>query len=237
MKKITGRPSCWYGEKKYAEDKDVNLRLETGVSLIKNYCRKGVEILDIGGYTGELLNFLPQGIKFYLIDFDKEALKLARKKGIFTKELDLDNDEIKWDKKKFDIVIATEILEHLKDPERHLEGIKKILKPNGVVLISLPNECTLYHRLMVFLGKGIDLYAFKLYKHLHFPTIQQSEDLLKRHFRIIKKKYYFLARGKGSQMEKLGALTGRMPPSFWQWLVNLSPTLFARGTIFLCAKK
>ncbi len=77
---------------------------------------------------------------------------------------------------KFDVVICTEVLEHLVDPVKMVANIKGLMNDNGVVLISLPNENSIYHRIMSLSGKGIDMCAFELYKHLHMPTISQSRD-------------------------------------------------------------
>lgn len=40
---------------------------------------------------------------------------------------------------KFDLVLALDILEHLRNPDRVLENIVKILEPAGRIIVSLPN--------------------------------------------------------------------------------------------------
>ena len=85
------------------------------------------------------------------------------------------------------MIVSTECLEHIKNPSMHLEKIKSRLTNNGYMVVSLPNENTLYHRILSVLGFGVDTYAFKLFKHLHMPTIAQSEKFLSEFAKVKKK--------------------------------------------------
>lgn len=39
----------------------------------------------------------------------------------------------------FDLILALDVLEHLKDPERALGDLRKMLTPDGALIVSLPN--------------------------------------------------------------------------------------------------
>lgn len=216
-----------YGDM-YHQDKYVRERFKIYKSLLSKYMKMETKILDIGGYMGDLLMILPKGIDYTVVDIDKEALKIARRRGAKIIELDLEREQLPVNE-KFDVIVAAEILEHLKDPEKILIQAKKILKRKGVVLISLPNECTLYHRLKVLLGRGIDGTGFAPHYHLHFPTLDQNETFLARHFKIIKKEYWFHKDPGGN----LGRLFGFFPDSLLKIFMKFRPSLFARGGIYL----
>lgn len=215
--------------KNVLEDKYSKIRLQTAANLIKPYLKDSVKILDIGSYTSDLLKILPQGIDYYGVDNDAEALKIAKERGAKTCRIDIESQKIPFENKGFDIIIAAEILEHLKDPEKIMSQIKDLLKPDGVVLISLPNECTLMHRINVLFGRGIDGTAFAPHYHMHFPTISQDDELVGKYFRIIEKRYW-VHLGDGGAEKILSKITLK----FWYGLVNLFPALFARGIIYLC---
>lgn len=227
-------PQLWYGDM-YQEDKYADLRLQTYAKLLVPYLHEGSKVLDIGCYTARLLDFLPKDkqIEYWGIDFDEKALEIAKQKGANVKYIKFDTEPILLEQ-KFDILVAGEVLEHLINPAKILEQMQQLIKPEGIVLISLPNECTIYHRIMCLFGKGVDSLAFKLYKHLHLPTIKQSEEFVGKYFKIIKKAYFVNPGGKGSRWEILGKITSLFPSSFWRWLGNLLPGLFARGVIFTC---
>jgi 2-polyprenyl-3-methyl-5-hydroxy-6-metoxy-1,4-benzoquinol methylase len=222
-----GNKTLVYGDMFHC-DKYVRKRFGVYKDFLSPYLSKGVRILDVGGYTGDLLLILPQRVNYTVVDFDKEALKIARGRGARVVCLDIETESLPM-REKFDIVVATEIFEHLKDPEKLLIQIKKSLKKNGILLASLPNECTLYHRIKVLLGLGIDGTAFAPYYHLHFPTLSQSETFLSRYFKILKKKYWFHKDPGG----RLGRLFSLFPDFVIASLTNFSPNLFARGVIYL----
>ncbi len=55
----------------------------------------------------------------------------------------------------YDVVFATEVLEHLLDPLYLLREAARLLKPGGLLVITTPNQVTLSHRLRLLTGKSI----------------------------------------------------------------------------------
>lgn len=217
--------------KNILEDKYSKARLETALGLIKPYLKKATKILDIGVYTGDLFKILPVTTDYYGVDNDEKALKIAQERGVKVCKLDIENQPLSFKSKEFDVIIAMEVLEHMKDPERLIQQISNLLSDGGVVLLSLPNECTILHRFKVMFGRGIDGTAFAPHYHLHFPTLRQNDDFVRKYFKIIKKKYW-IHLGTGNAERVLSIFSY----GFWLALANLRPSLFARGVIYLCAK-
>ncbi len=228
------------------QDKYVLLRYDQNFSLIRKKLEsKECNILDVGGYCGDLFNYIKStgfdvsNVNYHILDYDDTALDIAKKRGITTYKIDFNYDEI--DKivgdKKFDVIVCTEVLEHLLDPARHISKFPKLLKDDGVCLISLPNENTIFHRLYSLFGLGIDQCAFELYKHLHFPTIKMSRAFVSKYFDISKEKYYMNFSGKGSRLGFFGVALKIVPDWAWKRLTSIAPTLLARGVILLGRNK
>ena len=53
----------------------------------------------------------------------------------------------------FDIVVACELLEHLINPKNFLLEANRVLSPNGCLVVSSPNICSLRYRLSFLFGK------------------------------------------------------------------------------------
>ena len=216
----------------YETDRYVKLRFGIYKSMLIPYVKQDKKILDIGCYMADILKVLPFAGNYYGIDSDEVALEIARQRGANIMKLNLENDQIPLDE-KFDVIISTELLEHLKDPEKLVIQLERLLDKNGVVLISLPNECTIYHRFKVMLGKGIDGTAFAPHYHLHFPTIKQNDEFIEKHFKILERRFWFhLGITPGTEK-----FLSKIPDKFWFLLINLFPSLFARGVIYLCKLK
>lgn len=215
----------------YENDKFVRQRFDMYRVLLNPFLKLRIKILDLGCYSGDFLRILPKPIEYFGIDSDEKALEIAKQRGAKVFRVDLENESIPLIE-KYDIIIATELLEHLSDPERILLQAKGLLKENGVILISLPNECTAYHRIKMLFGQGIDGTGFSPHYHLHFPTIRQNEEFIGKHFKIIEKRFWFHL-GVGGILEKILSI---IPGCIWTFLTNSFPSLFARGGIYLCQK-
>ena len=219
-------------------------RTMTGLLEPKFAEKKKVAILDIGGNTGDyfayLINngFTKSSLNYNLIDFDPVALKIAHKRGITTYQHDIAVGSINSIVKgKFDIIICTEVLEHLLDPKKLVTQFSGLLRPGGLVLISLPNENGLFHRIYVLIGLGIDQLAFEPHKHHHFPTISQSRIFLRTYFKILSERYFLMMSGENTRFGFLAGFLHLFPDRGWSFLMEKLPNLFARGTIFLCRPK
>src|SRR5262249_30095248 len=68
-----------------------------------------------------------------------------------------DLDRMKLDHKlrgdRFDVIVAADVLEHLKDPVSVLRALKNLLKSDGYVVASLPNVAHLSVRLALLSGR------------------------------------------------------------------------------------
>ncbi|MBU1136276.1 MAG: class I SAM-dependent methyltransferase [Nanoarchaeota archaeon] len=100
-----------------------------------------LDILEIGcgyGYLTYALNF--SGHKATGVDVSKNAIKSALKNfGDFYKNSDINSFKRK-NSKKFDLIIATELIEHLHNPTKFIGDCLKLLKKNGKIIITTPNK-------------------------------------------------------------------------------------------------
>jgi 2-polyprenyl-3-methyl-5-hydroxy-6-metoxy-1,4-benzoquinol methylase len=115
---------------------------------------KGKKVLDLGCYYGFLgEQFIKRGNEVWGVDIAREALKKAAARGLQTKYADVEK-EIPFGDGSFDVVAATEIIEHLKDTDRFLEEIHRVLKPDGSLVLTTSNFLSLGRRIFYLLGKN-----------------------------------------------------------------------------------
>ena len=112
----------------------------------------GRRVLDLGCRDGALSSAYAEGNEVIGVDADKEALAEAQKLGIETRWADLD-EPLPFEDASFDVVVAGELLEHLRDPVRLVGDVRRILRPGGTFVASVPNAFRLKNRLRFLLGR------------------------------------------------------------------------------------
>jgi SAM-dependent methyltransferase len=112
----------------------------------------GLRVLDLGCRDGALTSAYLGGNNVVGVDVDREALACAAARGVETAWVDLD-DPLPFEDESFDVVVAAEVLEHLRLPERVVAEARRVLRPGGLFVGSVPNCFRLKSRLRFLLGR------------------------------------------------------------------------------------
>jgi len=108
------------------------------VSLVLKYKNSG-NLLDIGCGTGDILSELSKYFSIEGIDISSSAIKIASKK-IDKKKLKKIDIESYFLNKKYDIIIAFDVFEHLNNPKKIIKKIYTHLTQNGILIFIVPNN-------------------------------------------------------------------------------------------------
>ena len=109
-------------------------------------------VLDLGCRYGALTRAYAAGNDVVGVDVDREALAEAAKLGIETRWADVD-EPLPFEDASFDVVVAGELLEHVRDPQRLAGEAARLLRPGGTFVGSVPNAFRLKNRLRFLLGR------------------------------------------------------------------------------------
>jgi SAM-dependent methyltransferase len=112
----------------------------------------GKDVLDLGCRYGALTQAYLEGNRVTGVDVDREALAEAAKLGIATHWADLD-ERFPFEAKGFDVVVAGELLEHVRDPAHIVAEAWRVLRPGGRLVGSVPNAYRLKNRLRFIAGR------------------------------------------------------------------------------------
>jgi len=111
-------------------------------------------ILDVGcgdGFaTGVAAAKLP-GHRFAGLDWSAPSLRLARGRGLAVLRAGLDA-RLPVRSASVDVVIMSEVIEHLVDTDSAIEEAHRVLKPGGSLLLSTPNLAAWYNRALLAAG-------------------------------------------------------------------------------------
>ncbi len=98
-------------------------------------------ILDVGageGFTLEKLRKASVGNTLEGIEYMDEAIELGKKTNPHVKIQKGDIYKLPYKANTFDVVLCTEVLEHLEEPEKALQELKRV--SSKYVVLSVPNE-------------------------------------------------------------------------------------------------
>lgn len=193
----------------------LNLRPKFMNSILKEMVPKGVEsVLDIGsGCRVSKAQYIESSFKKYIgLDINNADIN---------QDLNI-NQKIDLPNKSIDMIIISNIIEHLINPMPIVSECKRIAKK--YILIGLPNEYPLDKRIQILFGNWEDW--IYLYGHKHMFSIESTERFIHQNFGgYEKKKLCFQCRG------------GRFIPQLIKnFLVKILPGLFV-GEVFYLIKK
>jgi SAM-dependent methyltransferase len=176
-------------------------------AVFRDWVGGGNRVLDLGCRYGALTRAYVEGNEVVGMDVDREALAVAAKLGIDTVWGDV-TEPLPLPDGSFDVVVAGELLEHLPFPEKTVAEARRVLRPAGSLVGSVPNAYRLKNRLAFLLGRPPERDP----THLRMFSPRTLRDLL-----------------AGFEEPELRYVAGR--------LTRLQPRLFANVLVFRARKR
>ena len=114
--------------------------------------RRPLKCLEVGCFEGNLLFLLnnlfnsDRDIEFIGGDLSPKGIALAQRRSDFFKLSNrikfqvMDANKLPFDDNTFDVLICSEVLEHLENPEIAINEFYRVLKPGGLAIITTPNK-------------------------------------------------------------------------------------------------
>jgi len=221
---------------------------------------KEIKILDIGCGRGNIslplasLNYQVSGI-----DLNKESIEEVTNKNKFKNAQFIVQDAMQLPPgQKYDFIIASEVIEHIKEPEKLLKFVKSILKDNGLLIITIPNGKSLEERIRKFTTHNKFGNKFKKdiknkikeetiqtranSPHLHFFSLKKFKKIItnlgydiiacKNQASIFKEAYYLFLRF----IIKRGSGVFKLFDRVDNFLTDITPQSMADGWMFVVKK-
>ena len=165
-------------------------RLETLVRLLR--LREQEKLLDIGCGSGWLAaRCRAAGARVWAMDIAPAGVAAAQARfpeaGYFQVG---DGYHLPFAPESFDVLVLSEVVEHLEDVERTLEEVHRVLRPGGRVLLSVPYRETIVQHLCIHCNRFTPAHA-----HLHSFDEEKLGNCLK---------------GRGLQVQRVVLLTNKL---------------------------
>lgn len=163
---------------------------------------KGKEILDAGCGVGAFSEPLVSNNTVFGIDFSEKSLEYAKQRGLKVYCSDL--GKLPFEDAKFDLVLCIGVIQHIKDYDKIIKELGRVVKPSGILLIETLNKFSAQRKLLDLIGKSnknFDLMFGKkelgqllttlgfeeiefmsLYHPMNFVTYSEDEGVFNKYF-------------------------------------------------------
>jgi len=155
-------------------------RLKATIDLIPSTAKnEGLTLLDIGCGEGHFTDVIKKEFaKFEVhgLDYSVSAIDFAHKSFKDINFVTANAYYPPYQDEYFDIVVCNNLWEHVPDPLQMLRAMKRVLKPNGLLIISTPSRYRFSNLIKVSAGQEI---AFMSSYHVTEYTIGQVKEQLR----------------------------------------------------------
>ncbi|MCR5091057.1 MAG: methyltransferase domain-containing protein [Oscillospiraceae bacterium] len=125
---------------------DTNIDLDnpaTSNAKLLGWISQGSEVLEIGSASGSMTRAMSElrNCKVSVIEVDPDSFQMAHQSAAdgFCGDVEEKDWEEYYRGRTFDVILLSNVLEHLRNPLLLLRRSKKYLKTGGHILISIPN--------------------------------------------------------------------------------------------------
>lgn len=175
--------------------------------------------LDLGCGVGHVMKIFPSGSKKIGIDYSVKSLDIAKRYlGDGFDFIQGTAEQIPMPDESIDLITCFEVLEHLKDDEKALVEMSRVVKKGGYLILSVPNSYY-FHEYFDLIGhiRHYDRESIeRVLNKAGFKTIEPLEMYL-----MTNKVYYFIYVGMEGVNRVVNKLTGR-PKSIYQRRIPLT---------------
>lgn len=128
-------------------------QLNLGADFSKK--EQSIKLLDLGGGTGELINYLPKNLEITIADPSEAMLEKGRAKNFKqeVKHVPADGADLPFEDNTFDYLTISDALHHFDEVEPALKESARVLKNGAKIYILEFDPRTVFTKIIIFFEK------------------------------------------------------------------------------------
>ncbi len=209
---------------------------------------RGRTLLDIGCGLGYFTDFFQnKGATCTGIDLDERCLRYCTQSmGGTYLSWDITSYPYPFPDNHFDFIICSEVLEHVRDNGKVLAEIRRLLRPNGILIASTPCSEGVFGSFIKNIGhRSVDSHSLEYHWHKGF-TREELSTLLAKHGIVAVDAQYtmvfvveivmgltklFVGHNQGKDIDSQADALNMTRKPFWEVYRKLFPILAILGNI------
>ncbi len=153
-------------------------------AVIREYLRlrRPARVLELGCADGRLAkDLMESGHSVVGIESDARAAAQAASRGVAVLCADPETCDLQELNQQFDVLVAADVLEHMREPETVLARAARLLAADGEVILAVPNVANAVVRLLLLLGRfPYGRRGILDRTHLQFFTLRSALELVRQ---------------------------------------------------------
>ena len=154
--------------------------------------KQAVKLLDLGGGTGELINYLPRNLEITVADPSEAMLAKGRNKNFEqqVKHILADGADLPFANNSFDYLIISDALHHFRQVKTALVEAERVMKPVAKIFILEFDPRTILTKIIICLeklaGEPVNFYQpEKLAEMMTGNSLQPQYEYLNKSLYIV----------------------------------------------------
>lgn len=186
--------------------------------------KKGQRVLEIGAGGGPALQILKhKDVVYYPLDIPILNLQGLKSRADFPiHPLCGDVFKLPLQSGSVDVIIMSEVLEHLEEPQKALDEVQRILVPGGVLIISVPYKEVLQYQVCVHCNQLTP-------KNAHFHSFNKDKLHTYLNNSGLAAKRFLRINNKVSERLYLNILLRFLPFTLWKLFDGLVNTIIPKA--------
>jgi len=128
---------------------------KTITAALARHAPRGGALLDVGCWDGVYTVEYGEACRasrLFGVEVCEDQAQAAEQQAIQVARCNLELPRFPWPDASMDVVVCNQVLEHLKNIFAVMDEIARVLKPGGILVVSVPNLGSLHSRIMLLLG-------------------------------------------------------------------------------------
>jgi SAM-dependent methyltransferase len=136
----------------------VDRQLNYGRDVVRRFV-DGIRVetaVDLGpglGYDSATMRSVHPSARIIGIEVHPPYVEHLRSIGVDTVECDIEHDPLPFDVESVDLIVANQVLEHVKEVFWILHECSRVLRVGGSLVIGVPNIAAAHNRLLLLVGR------------------------------------------------------------------------------------